>query len=110
MITEITNNEDYNNAKTSSEAALFYFSHEDCNVCKVLKPKIEELLLNSFQKIKMYYVNTRNNPEIIGQERIFTVPTVTVYLDGNEFLRKSRNIGISELEKDIERPYNILFS
>ena len=58
----------------------------------------------------MYYINTKLNPEIIGQERIFTVPTITVYIDGKEFLRKSRNIGIGELQTDLERPYNLFFS
>lgn len=110
MITEISDIENYSVLKTSSEAALFYFSHEDCNVCKVLKPKIENLLSSQFPEFKMYFINTIKNPEITGQERIFTVPSIIVCFDGNEFIRKSRNIGLAELENELSRPYNIYFS
>ena len=56
MITEITNNEDYNNAKTSSEAALFYFSHEDCNVCKVYWEVSKRTVVNNKETLITRYV------------------------------------------------------
>ena len=61
------------------DAVLVYFSHEKCNVCKILKPKISELIKSKFSKIKFYYVDTVNNPEISGQYGIFTVPTIIAF-------------------------------
>jgi len=91
------------------DAILFYFSHEDCNVCKVLKPKIAALLDMDFPRLKMAYVDTRKLPEVAGQQSIFTVPTILVYFGGREYIRVSRNIGVSKLGDDIRRPYEMLF-
>ncbi|MBB3186514.1 thioredoxin family protein [Microbacter margulisiae] len=91
------------------DALLVYFSHEQCNVCKVLKPKVAQLLHDQFPKMKMVYADTEKSPEIAGQNRIFAVPTIVVFLGGREFFRRSRNIGINELAALIERPYQMMF-
>lgn len=106
------------NIKTLSEieeiiknepAVLLYFSHEQCNVCKVLKPKIESLIESEFPLLKMYYIDTIMTPEISGQFGIFAVPTIIIYFDGSESYRKSRNIGMNELYELLERPYKMFF-
>ena len=99
----------YNDILEKEDAVLVYFSHEQCNVCKVLKPKVAELLENNFPKMKMYYADTVLNPEISGQNKIFSVPTVLAFFGGRETFRKSRSIGINELAEQIERPYGMLF-
>ena len=38
----------------SKEPILIYFSGENCSVCKVLKPKIEEEVRINFQKMKIF--------------------------------------------------------
>lgn len=90
-------------------AVLVYFSHEQCNVCKVLKPKVKDLLENKFPKMLMYYSDTVNQSEVAAQNRVFAVPTVLVFFDGRETYRFSRNIGLGELEQSIERPYSMIF-
>ena len=109
MIADITSLEEFNGVIKTNKGVLFYFSHEECNVCKVLKPKIYNLLLNKFPRIKMYYSNTFFYPEIAAQNSIFTVPAILIFFDGKEFIRKSRNIGTEELRKEIERPYGLIF-
>ena len=94
----------------NEEAALIYFSTPTCNVCKVLKPKVAELIQESFPKIMLYYVNIEEAPIISGQLRIFSIPTLLTYFDRKEFIRKSRNIGLRELEEELERPYGMMFS
>ena len=108
MITKISTLEEFNSAK-ENDAALFYFSHEECNVCKVLKPKLQELIEENFSKIKMFYVNIKESPELAAQNSVFTVPTITVMLDGREFIRKSRNLNIPEFTAELERPYQMMF-
>src|SRR6056297_193247 len=108
MIENISTFEQFNAAKKNT-GCLIYFSHEKCNVCKVLKPKIHQLINSHFPKMKMFYCDTELYPEIAAQNSIFTVPTIIIYFDEKEFFRKSRNIGLQELKDDLERPYNIIF-
>ena len=98
MIRTVNSEKEFEELK-KKEGVLFYFSHDECNVCKVLKPKIHE----------MYYVNVKELPAVAGQESVFAVPTIAVLFDGREFIRKSRNIGLQELHQQIQRPYSLLF-
>ena len=94
----------------NSTAALFYFSHEGCNVCKSLKPKVLELLSKEFPEVEAYYIDTILHPDIAGQNRVFTNPVIILYFDGREFYRLSRYIGINELREMIRKPYELIFS
>ena len=93
-----------------NDALLIYFSHDKCNVCKVLKPKVAELINSEFPKMELSYVDTVNSPKTAGQYGIFTVPTIMAFFNGKESFRKSRNIGLRELETEISRPYSMTFS
>jgi thioredoxin-like negative regulator of GroEL len=93
----------------SEEALLVYFSHDQCNVCKVLKPKIEALIKSHYPKLRMLYCNTISQPEIAAQHSIFAVPSIIVWFQGKETFRFSRNIGLHEFEIAINRPYKMLF-
>jgi len=97
------------NLLKKEKALVVYFSHEQCNVCKVLKPKVAQMLKKHFPKVKMVYADTMKSPEIAGQNRIFAVPTIVGFIEGKEYFRKSRSIGINELAQIIERPYQMLF-
>lgn len=95
--------------RESEPALLAYFSTEACNVCKVLKPKVSELIQSEFPKIKMVYIQSDIFPEIAAQNQVFAVPTILVFFGGREYIRKSRNIGIGELYQEIQRPYSMIF-
>jgi len=90
-------------------AVLIYFSQDKCNVCKILKPKVKELVEEDFDRVKLSFVDVYNNPEIAAQNGIFTVPTILLLFEGKEHLRISRNIGVDELREKIRRPYNVMF-
>ena len=109
---------EYNNISTieSLEKALYdnpfslvYFSHQQCNVCKVLKPKVRDLIANNFPKIALFYVDTIKYPEISGQFSVFTVPTILVFLEEKEYIRESRHINLSGFSERIEKLYKIYF-
>ncbi|HKK68328.1 MAG TPA: thioredoxin family protein [Bacteroidales bacterium] len=90
-------------------AVLLYFSHDECNVCKVLKPKVADMLESEYPKMEMHYVNTKGLPEAAGQHRVFSVPTILVFFDGGESLRFSRNMSTTELSDRIQRLYDMMF-
>jgi thioredoxin 1 len=72
----------------NNEAVLIYFSSESCNVCKVLKPKVAELIKSDFSKMKLFYVDIEKSPLISGQYRIFTIPTILVFFRGKRIHSK----------------------
>ena len=92
-----------------NDAVLSYFSTENCSVCKVLKPKIDEMIKVSFPKMKLICIDSDQTPELAAQNRVFAAPTVVVFFAGRETIRKSRAFGLEELRSEIERPYAILF-
>lgn len=92
-----------------NDAVLAYFSTEACNVCKVLKPKVIQMIGESFPKVKMVYVQSDKLPEVAAPNRVFAAPTVVVFFAGRETIRKSRAFGLDELKSEIQRPYSMMF-
>lgn len=90
-------------------AVLAYFSTHTCSVCHVLKPKVEQMIARDFPQIKFLYIPSDQLPEVAAQNRIFTAPTVLVFFEGKETIRKSQAFGIDELKAEIIRPYLLLF-
>ena len=101
--------EEYLEMVQNTTALLSYFSTSNCQVCKVLKPKVMNLLSEKFPEMKMAWIDIERSPVVAGQNSIFTAPTLLVYFNGRETLRKSRNISLIELEEEIGRSYSLLF-
>jgi len=90
-------------------AILVYFNTQTCSVGEAILPKVEILIKNTFPKIKIFTVDINFSPEISAHYNAFVEPTILVYYDGKETIRKNRNIGIHELEESIKRPYQLIF-
>lgn len=89
--------------KIANETLLIaYFSYPACNVCKVIRPKIEDLLQN-FPTVKFLYVNTEEERSVAGQNSVFAVPTIILFNEGKELKRWSRNFSIAEVENELDR-------
>ncbi len=109
MDSDIRSASEVTNLIATNPAVLLYFSTSTCNVCKVLKPKVQDMLAEDFPQIIFRYINIEEFPSLAGQFSVFTVPTILVYFEEKELIRKSRNAGIMELASAIQRPYQILF-
>lgn len=68
------------------------------------------MINNRFPKIHLCFVPLESNPEIAGAFQVFVEPTILVFFEGKESIRKSRNLGLNELNAAIERPYDLIFS
>ena len=97
--------------KLKEERASFYiyFSAPNCGVCHVLAPKLKILMAEHFPRLDAYEVDNSIQPEIAAQYSLFTNPSLLVFLDGKEFLRRSRVIGLGEVEGELKRPYQLFF-
>ena len=100
---------EYEDFLKQNDASLIYYSTHQCNVCKALKPKIVDFIKAEFPKIKMAYVDCEALKDVSAQNQIFAVPTIIVYLDEKEFIRKSRNINMVEFQEQLQRPYSLFF-
>jgi len=93
----------------SDSAVLKYFSHDQCNVCKVLFPKVKHLLGKHFPNMQLEYINIEKQPEEAGQHQVFAAPTVLIFFEGKEYYRFTHSMSLEQLKEAIERPYNLLF-
>ena len=108
MIRDLYALDDFSEHLKNAPGFLVYFSHDMCQVCKVLKPRVHEMLTTHFPAMPMFYVDMHKTPEIAGQNSVFTAPTVIVYAGGREQLRLSRSFGIDELKDRIGRFYHLM--
>ena len=91
-------------------AVMVYFSAPTCNVCHALKPKLLDALERNFSEFKVESVDISVEEDIAPHFSVFAIPTVLIFLDGKEFLRKSRHMSVDEVMRQIKRPYEIMTS
>ncbi len=101
--------DEYRKLAGEHPACLFYFSHEDCQVCKVLRPKVRQMILDDFPATGFFYVDIRQTPDVAAQHSVLAVPTLILYLEGKESLRVSRHVSLDELHLHFSRWYPLLF-
>jgi thioredoxin-like negative regulator of GroEL len=101
--------ENLENIIQETTAVLVYFSTISCNVGEALEPKVKQLLKTDFPKMDFYKIDMNFSPEIAAKHSAFVEPTILVFFEGKETIRKSRNIGVHELQSAIMRPYKLIF-
>jgi thioredoxin-like negative regulator of GroEL len=92
----------------NSEMVLVYFGGNKCNVCNVMKPKVQEIL-KEYPKIKSAQVDVEKSVEVSAAYNIFTIPAVLVFIEGKEIIREARHISMQDINSKIDRYYNMLF-
>ena len=102
--------ENIKNTINSNLCVMVYFSAPTCNVCHALKPKLLEALDSNFDDFKIESVDISLTEEIAPYFNVYSIPTVLVFLDSKEFLRKSRHMSVNEVINEIKRPYEIMKS
>ena len=102
--------EDIDRQLHSELAVALYFSAPTCNVCHALKPKLLSAFEENFAQLQVISVDISETPEIASHFSVFTIPTLLVYLNGKEFLRKSRHMSVGEVVQEIKRPYDMMTS
>lgn len=96
------------NILRKSPLLVAYFSQKDCQVCKVLKPKVENLV-DSFKGIGFLYIDIKSHPAISGQYLVFSIPTIIVFVSGKELTRYSRNFSMDDLNYTLEHLHDVVF-
>ncbi|MCK5638510.1 MAG: thioredoxin family protein [Flavobacteriaceae bacterium] len=105
----ITTEEEFKEVLDNNLGVLLYFSTISCNVGEALEPKVISLLEKEFPKIPFYNIDMNASPEISAKNNVFVEPTILVFFDSKETIRKSRIISIPELSNSISRIYKLAF-
>ncbi len=90
-----------NTMKDNSMILIYFHQNEKCNVCTILKEKINAI--GKKYNIKVFNVNIDNFKDASGRYNIFTVPTTLFYIEGKEILREGRYTSLIEFEEKIKR-------
>ena len=93
----------------SGEGLAVYFTAPDCGVCKVVRPGLMEMMRGEFPRLRWLEVDAASRRDIAGQYRVFSVPTLLVFMDGREVLRRARHLGVGAIRRELERPYDAFF-
>jgi len=102
--------EDIQKTIQENMAVMLYFSAPTCNVCHALKPKLLDAITTNFKEFKIISIDVSVEQETAAHFNVFAIPTVLIFLDGREFIRKSRHMSVDEVVREIERPYSIMTS
>ena len=100
---------DFNEYITAHAGVHFYFATTSCSVGEALEPKVRALLKENFPKLMFRFIDMNQAPELSAAHQVFVEPTILLYVEGKEFLRRSRHIGLSELDMAISRIYDLAF-
>ncbi len=87
---------------------LLYFSGQHCNVCHALRPKFKETFDEHFPLVRQLYLDVESHPDIAAHFNVFAIPTMLVYLQGQEFAREGRAVSMLQLREKLSRPYSIM--
>jgi thiol-disulfide isomerase/thioredoxin len=97
------------NAIIDNQALMLYFYNDSCAPCKVLRPKVQELVKIEFPQMDFLFINAEQYLATAAEYGVFASPTILVFFEAKEYIRESKNISISELHDKIERIYNMVF-
>lgn len=97
------------NSVEKDDAVIIYFQNDHCAPCKVLRPKVIELLSDKYPKIKLHLVDPEKEMNCTSAFNVFSLPTILIFFQGKEFFRGGIYTSIQELDRTIERYYTMLF-
>ncbi len=100
---------DFNDHIRTHKGVLFYFATTSCSVGEALEPKVQKLLIRNIPKLEYCSIDMNLAAELSAAHQVFVEPTILLFLEGKEFLRKSRHIGLVELDMSIGRIYDLAF-
>jgi len=88
---------------------ILYFWNAECSVCEPLYDTLVALVSTEFLNIELKKINIVDHPELRTRFAVYSSPVILLLLDGKEYLRRSGNVRIHELQQKIERLYTLKF-
>lgn len=93
----------------STTGILIYFKQKNCGPCEAIRPKIRELVEGSFPRLELLFLDLEEDRNLAPAYEVYAAPTILVFFEGKEFLRKSKNLSIPGFQEEISRLYDMVF-
>ena len=88
--------------------SFIYLTTENCNVCKILQPKLRQLT-KTYKESTFNLIDLGVNNDAAGFFMTFSIPTFLVYSEGKELIRESRHMDLEEIKLKLDRYYEMIF-
>lgn len=95
-------------AINNSVGLMVYFYNETCAPCIILRPKIIEMMEEFFPKMDLLFINSTLK-DITAEFQVYENPTILVFFEQKEYIRKSKYVSIQELKESIQRYYSMVY-
>lgn len=108
-MTPIVDQHQFDQAIAEHPAVLVLFGGEHCGVCQAVKPQLEQALAERYPEMALLYLDCQNQAEsVCAQQRIFSLPVVQLWFNGQKFDEWVRTFSIGQVLNAIERPYGLM--
>jgi len=94
----------------TESAVMLYFSAPSCHVCHALRPKLFHAVAEHFPNIVIQHIDISKEADTAAAFHVFSIPTVLIFFEGKEYLRKSRYMSVDDVIESVTRPYALLYS
>jgi len=86
-----------------------YVSGSRCGACQILLPQIKTRFQEHFPALPLMEIAAPEHQEWVSQQGIFVFPSLMVFLEGKETLRKVPFLSFEEIKTPLTRLYTLLF-
>lgn len=103
-ITTVTDENFEEEVTSSAQPVLIDFWAEWCHPCHMVAPEVEAIAEAETARLKVGKLNVDDSPGTAGRFGVFSIPTLLLFVDGQE---KARMVGVRRREAILEeiKPY-----
>ncbi|WP_080844128.1 thioredoxin family protein [Cytobacillus gottheilii] len=100
--TELTSIEMVRNFINNHQKSFVYISRQNCSVCHVVWPKVQELL-DEYPQIHAGKVDADQVKQVAGEFLVFTAPAMLLLVNGKELIRENRFVRMEDLKNQLDQ-------
>jgi len=86
----------------SKGAELIMYGGQNCGVCQVVWPKLQQQLSTRWPDLTLRYIDCEKDPQACAQSQVFSLPVVRLFFDGQLFLEKIQVFSLGRFIEEID--------
>ena len=102
-------NDNFEEIIKNNKIVIFQFGTNACAPCHAIKNKLNDRSKVN-EEVPCYYISCEKYFALAARNKIFTVPTILVFVEGKLSISKSRYFSLEEIFNKVERYLMIMNS